>query len=68
MDINEAPDLEEIRSVRAIVGRDYALTIVAATDEDIGQVHSYSALLTSGAALPGWLVFTEAEPDFHDSG
>ena len=68
VDINEAPDLEEIRSVRAIVGRDYALTIAAATDEDIGQVHSYSALLTSGAALPGWLVFTEAERSFKIAG
>ncbi|MCY4324589.1 MAG: hypothetical protein OXC81_00990, partial [Betaproteobacteria bacterium] len=62
-DINEPPRLARIANQRAIIGREFALTVAAATDEDAGQQHQYSALV-DGGALPDWLTFIAQERKF----
>ena len=63
-DINEAPELGEIGSRRAIIGHEFEMTFAPATDEDTGQSHTYSASLTDGGDLPTWLVFAGSDRKF----
>ena len=63
-DINEAPELGEIGSRRAIIGHEFEMTFAPATDEDTGQSHTYSASLTDGEDLPTWLVFAGSDRKF----
>ena len=63
-DINEAPQLEDMKNRRAIIGRSFALTIAAVIDEDVGQTHSYAAALADGSALPLWLEFAAGQRKF----
>ena len=63
-DINEAPELGEIGSRRAIIGHEFEMTFDSATDEDTGQSHTYSASLADGGDLPTWLVFAGSDRKF----
>lgn len=67
LNTNDAPELATaLADQNAVQGQSFSFVLPAGsfTDQDIGELLTYTATLASGAPLPDWLVFDDATNTF----